>query len=126
MSDNSNSNLFRFLIVGAINAAIHFIVLSAFYKLAGFGIVSSTVIAFTCAVIFSYQANYFYTFRSKQPHTSSVPRFASTVILGLFFNASIMLIGVEKLGANFYLVFVLATGVVMINSFLLNKYWVYK
>lgn len=117
--------LCRFVIAGVVTTILHFVVLSFCFTQLRWDIGSSTLIAFLVAVTFSYVANYQYTFKSKQQHTVSAPKFIVTALIGLTWNILLMLTLVDHLAVDYRIAFLPATAVVMANNYLLNKFWVY-
>lgn len=125
MSDGT-SQVLRFTLVGLATTLVHFIVLSLFFRYLTYDIVQSTTIAFPVAVIFSYIMSHRYTFRSTQAHQHSAPKFALSVSIGFVWNVGLMYLLVDVLGIYYALAFLLTTSVVMINNYLLTKFWVFK
>ena len=112
--------------VGAIATAVHYailIVLVQFYHLnptlaSGIGAVAGALI--------SYSLNYHYTFRSNGRHAVSVAKFFIVAAVGLVLNSMSMLICIEVFGFHYLLSQVLATGLVLIWSFAVNRAWTFR
>jgi len=73
----------------------------------------------------NYWVNYHYTFRSSKQHQDSVVKFAVVATLGLLLNTLFMWIGVAVLELHYLLSQVVTTGLVLIWSFLGNKFWTF-
>jgi len=116
----------RFFLVGVATTLVHFVVLSVCFRVLGYAIVPSTIMAFFIAVVFSYLMSYRFTFRSTQMHRSSVPKFLLSVGLGFSWNVGLMYLLVEHIGIDYVFAFLLTTMVVMVNNFILTKFWVFK
>ena len=95
------------------------------YELLSIELVTSTVVAFLIAVVVSYLINYRFTFRSQKQHKSSLPKFIVTVLVGLGWNIGITVLVVQYLGGPLLLAVLAAASVIMINNYLLSKFWVF-
>ncbi len=127
MNLRSNTSEFsRFLLVGLVNTLVHFLVLSGAYEILSFPLVSATVLAFSVAVFISYLLNYRFTFHSQKQHKSSLPKFIITTLIGLGWNVGITVLVVEDFGGSVFLAVIMAAFVVMLNNYLLSKFWVFN
>lgn len=118
--------LSRYAVVGAMATALHYAVLVALVEwgqvppglAAGAGAMAGAVLA--------YWGNRRWTF-SGQPaeHHRALPRFAIVALLGGLANALIVGWGVA-LGAHYLLMQILATGMVMLGTYHLNRVWTFK
>lgn len=120
-----NSELGRFVVVGVTTTMVHFIMVSICYLILGLGIGVSTTLAFLVAVACSYAGGYFYTFQSSRRHVESSVRFLVSTLVGLGWNVVVMVLLVDYRAWEYWLAFLPATAVVMLNNFLLSKYWVF-
>ena len=120
-----NKTTIKFIIVGIITTLIHYAVLSVCFERLGISILISTLVAFSFAVLFSYLANYFFTFDSSEQHHKSLPKFCVTVLVGLLINMLVMHFAVTVGELDYRLAFVIATSLVMVNNFTLSKLWVF-
>ncbi|MEM6544185.1 MAG: GtrA family protein [Pseudomonadota bacterium] len=115
----------RFLLVGLLSTATHFLVLVLLYRHLGFGIPIASVLSFFCSLAVSYVLNRSFTFRSQTEHRVGVPRYTVVTLSGLLWNVAIMCLMVERLQLNFYLSFVSMSVIVALNNYLLSKKWIF-
>jgi len=73
----------------------------------------------------NYSLNYRFTFRSTKRHRDAVLKFAAVASAGLILNTIFMWLGVELLGFHYLLSQIVTTGLVLIWSFLGNRYWTF-
>lgn len=117
-----SSRLARFLLVGAGNSTINFIVLNAaFYSLRQ-GKIASSILATSCAIVFSFALNRSFVFRDKDRPLGKFVRFIlvsaggvlliqtstyalSVTLLQYFVNGSFALINLSNLLASFVVMF---------------------
>jgi dolichyl-phosphate beta-glucosyltransferase len=115
----------RYVGVGGIGTAIHFLILVLCVEL--FGLkpgVGATVGAVFGAVI-NYVLNYNITFASKTSHTSAIVKFGIVALVGILTSAW----GVQKLanaGVNYIVGQVFCTAVVLVFGFFLNRAWTFR
>lgn len=114
-----------FLVFGGLTTLIHFVVFRIGYIQLGLSVVVATTIAFIVAVSFSYLVNYHVTFQSDQQHSISSAKFIVSTVLGFIWNVTLMHLLIVVFGMHYVLAFILVTGVVMVNNFLLFKFWVF-
>ena len=124
-NSSSTKEFLRFFLVGLINTLVHFCVLYFAYELLSIELVTSTLIAFAIAVVVTYLLNYRFTFRSKKKHKSSLPKFIVTVLIGLGWKVGITVLVVQYLEGPLLLAVIAAAFVIMINNYLLSKFWVF-
>ncbi len=121
---HSNQKL-RFIVVGLISTAVHFVVFTLCYKVFNLGIVASTIFGFMTSLVVAYCLNYWITFKSKRIHTSSFPRYLATTLIGLAWNIGLMLFFVEYMAFHYAFAFVCMSAVVMVNNYVLSKFWAF-
>lgn len=73
----------------------------------------------------NYSLNYRFTFRSAKRHRDAVLKFAVVASVGLILNTIFMWLGVELLGFHYLISQIVTTGLVLIWSFLGNRYWAF-
>jgi len=125
-SQETQSQLVRFLFSGILTTLIHFFVLHGLFIILGLSVLFANSTAFILAASFSYCANYWFTFRSDRSHKQSTPRFFITASVGFLLNTYLIHLLVEIQNLDYRLAFVLITCVVMISNFFLNKLWVFE
>lgn len=113
-----------FALVGAIGTLTHYSILYAlveFYKVnpiwgSGYGAFAGLII--------NYVLNYSLTFKSRQSHKQTLPKFALIASLGFGLNIVLMAL-LTPLFYYFYAQ-ILTTGVVLIWNFLANSLWTFQ
>lgn len=117
------AQLMKFGLVGALATIIDFVVLIALTELLGLNPVLSTTISFVVSVLFNYAASmkYVFTRREELSRKKELAIFVLLSVIGLGINDLLMWIGTALLGANYILVKVVATAIVMIWNFVSRK-----
>ena len=115
-----------FLVVGAVSTAGHYLIMIGLVQQMGAEPVLSASIGFTAGAIVNYLLNYTITFRSRRPHRSAIPRFAVTAVTGLLLNALLVAVGVHGAGLHYVIAQVIATGLVVAWSYIINKLWTFS
>lgn len=115
----------RFLGVGCISAIGHYGLLILLVQAAGMAAVPASSAGALLGAWINYSLNYRFTFRSSKRHAESVSKFAVVAIVGFLLNALFMWIGVELLGLHYLLGQVLTTGLVLVWSFVANRFWTF-
>jgi len=111
--------------VGAIGTAAQYLVLVLLVEGLAVNPVLASTLGFGLGAIVNYLLNYHYTFRSDKSHLEAAGKFFSVALVGALTNSLLMYLGTDWLGLNYLLAQVLATGVVLIQNFLLNRYWTF-
>ncbi len=112
--------------VGAIGTAGHYLVLIVLASVVGISPVVATTCGFIVGAIINYQLNYIYTFKSDAPHRTALPKFFTVALIGAGINMAIIYWGTELLGIHYLLMQLVATGVVLLWNFLINRVWTYS
>jgi putative flippase GtrA len=125
-----------FCIIGAVNSAIHFLILTGLViALARHGGLDTTTqdswkpvlngLAFLTANLFSYFANSRWSFKAETGFWRYV-KFATTSLVGLFLSITIMFVGVEVLHWYYLLVWAIQTALMPFVNFTLLRLLVFK
>lgn len=117
------AQLMKFGLVGAIATIIDFVVLIALTELLGLNPVLSATISFVVSVLFNYAASMKYVFarREELSRKKELAIFVLLSVIGLGINDLLMWLGTALLDANYILVKVVATTIVMIWNFASRK-----
>lgn len=126
IKNNDLVKLIRFSIVGVGNTLVNwsiFIILNAF----GVYYIISNIIAYTIATVNSYIWNSSWVFKYRQGlNINTSVKFFILNLVGLTANTTIMYILVDILNLNKFMALVLASVVVVIMNYTINKLWVFK
>jgi putative flippase GtrA len=117
--------LSRYAAVGAVATAAHYLLLVALVEWAGLAPGLAAGWGAVLGAVVAYAGNRRYTF-GQQPtsHGRALPRFALIALLGSSANALIVG-GGSALGAHYLLMQVLATVLVMLGTYHLNRVWTF-
>lgn len=116
---------FRFTGVGIASAAGHYGLLVALVQAAGVAPVPASAAGALVGAWINYWLNYRFTFRSSKRHRESVLKFIVVASIGLLLNTVFMWVGVEWLGVHYLISQIVTTGLVLVWSFLGNRYWTF-
>lgn len=115
----------RFFGVGCVSAIGHYGLLILLVQAAGVDAVPASAAGALLGAWINYSLNYRFTFRSSKRHVESVSKFAVVAAVGLLLNTLFMWIGAELLGIHYLIAQVLTTGLVMVWSFVANRFWTF-
>lgn len=116
----------RYAVVGAIGTGIYVFLLTLLIEVLRYDPVISSALAFIIIVIISYILNYKWTFRAKNRHRVSFPRYLTVSLMGLLLNTIIMFLAVNVFSIWYGIAQVLAIVLIPISNFILNFYWSFK
>lgn len=119
------SQFLRYVLVGGLATAIHYVVLYALHKKLGWNGVLSTTIGLLLSAAFNFIANYHFTFQSKTRMLSAMLRFVVVITLGLLINASIFWLLVTRLSWFYLWGQAIATAAVLVWNFLFSRSFIY-
>lgn len=111
--------------VGSVSAIGHYGLLIALVQGMAVAPVPASAAGALLGAGINYSLNYRYTFRSSRRHRDAVIKFAVVASVGLMLNTFFMWLGVERLGLHYLLGQIVTTGLVLIWSFLGNRYWTF-
>ncbi|TCS37796.1 putative flippase GtrA [Paucimonas lemoignei] len=115
----------RFFGVGCVSAIGHYGLLILLVQVARIDAVPASAAGALLGAWINYSLNYRFTFRSNKRHVESVTKFAVVAVIGLLLNTLFMWIGVDLLHLYYLLAQVITTGLVMVWSFLANRFWTF-
>lgn len=115
-----------FTAVGGIGTGGHYLTLVALVETGLLSAVPASVAGFTVGALINYVLNYRFTFRSTKSHHEAMSKFFSVAILGAIINTLLMHVGVNILHFYYLVAQILATGLVLLFNFLINKLWTFR
>ncbi len=118
--------LFRFCVVGALTALIHYGLLYSLVELAGAGTTVASSVGFVAAVIFNYLMHYSWTFGEPAPHGRTLWRYLVMIGCGFLINGSLMYAGVNWTQWHYLLVQTLVFVVVILWNMTVSSLWVFR
>lgn len=115
-----------YLAVGLVGTGGHYLTLVALVRWAGADPILATTCGFVVGAVINYFANYHLTFRSRQGHAGTIPRFFVIALAGMGVNAGVMAGCHRGLGFHYLLSQVAATGTVVVLTYLGNRFWTFR
>jgi putative flippase GtrA len=115
-----------FSIIGAIGTAGHYAVLIVLVEVFDLYPVLATTFGFITGALINYILNYHLTFKSTKAHRETLSKFMIVAVIGALINSLIMYLGTEIAGLYYLLSQILATGLVLVLNFVINKYWTFS
>ena len=115
----------RFSVVGVLATTVHVAMAVALIELGGWRPVPGNGAAFMAALLASYVANYYWTYRSNRPHAGALPRFAVVALSGFALNSLLMHSVVTQFHLNYRFGLALVVLVVPVLSYVANKRWAF-
>jgi len=115
----------RFLGAGIVATAVQYTLLIGFVHFLQIDAVTASFIGFCSGAVVNYHINYHYTFRSKEPHRSAIPRFVLVAAVGATLNTAAMSIQINTFHIHYLLAQATATALVIIWNFTGNKLWTF-
>jgi putative flippase GtrA len=117
--------LFRYLVAGGTAALVHFAVLIMLVELADVDATIASMIGFCLAVIVNYTLQYHWTFEMSEPHGRILTKYIVITFTMLGVNTIIFWVLYEQVGVLYLVAQFIATGVVTVLNFLINKHYTF-
>lgn len=117
--------LFRYLVAGGTAALLHFIVLISLVELADVDATIASMTGFCVATLLNYTLQFHWTFELSGPHGRIFTRYVLITFTMLGVNTIIFWVLYAKLSVLYVVAQVIATGVVTILNFLINKHYTF-
>ena len=114
-----------FILIGILAAIAHYGMLVGLKEGMDWGAVPATLVGYLAGGVVSYILNRTHTFASQRDHSETIWRFTTVAGVGFCLTWAFMHLFVEGLGWHYLLSQVLTTGVVLVWSFLANKFWTF-
>jgi putative flippase GtrA len=115
----------RYAGAGAIGTATHYALLVALVQLAGVTAVAASTAGAVAGAVVNYLLNHRFTFASDKPHSRALPRFIVVSLVGIAVNAAVVAALVGGAGAHYLVAQVIATAVVLVLGFAINRVWTF-
>ena len=113
--------LFRYLVSGGTAALLHFIVLISLVELADVDATVASMTGFCVATLLNYKLQFHWTFELSGPHGRIFTRYVLITFTMLGVNTIIFWVLYAELNVLYIGAQVIATGVVTILNFVINK-----
>jgi putative flippase GtrA len=112
--------------VGFAALVFHYGTLIALVETGTLGPDLAALAGFVVGGVVSYVLNRRYTFDSDRSHAAAGPRFAVTAAVGFVMTYLLMHGMTERLGIHYLLAQLVTTGIVLIWTFLGNRFWTFR
>ncbi len=121
----TSQQFFIFAGIGAIGTIGHYATLIMLVHVLDTGPVIATTIGFIIGALINYVLNYRVTFNSNKEHRETLTKFFSVAGLSAAINAAIMTAGISMFGVHYLIIQVIATCILLVLNFIINKYWTF-
>ena len=118
-------SLASFVLVGGFATGVQYALMSLLIWLVDCPLVLASGIGFAVSAVANYALNARLTFRSKERHSKTLPRFIVTALLGLAIN-TLLLAFLASLGMHPALAQLLTTLGVLLWNYTINALWTFK
>ena len=125
LAQGSTAVFVRYCIAGTIAVTVQLAVLTSLVEIFGLHETLSSALAFCVAVVVNYILQYYWTFSSTGSHGTLFIKFSVVACLGLVINTSVFWTLNELLEVHYFLSQVVATGLVVMFNFLINRHFVF-
>lgn len=116
----------RYTGVGAVGTACQYAVLWVGVERVGAKAAAASLIGAVVGAAVNYLLNYYYTFDSVARHAAAAPRFFAVAAVGIAINTGIVHVLADRLGVYYWVAQLVATGAVLVTTFLANKIWTFS
>lgn len=117
--------LLRFVGVGGLATALHYLILIALVAGAGLDATPASATGYALSTLFNYALNRRLTFRSRRSHRSALPRFLLLAGVGLAINTATVWFLAQHLGLHYLIAQVVATALTLCWNFLVARHWAF-
>ena len=115
----------KFMLVGGVSTALHYMVLIALVSLLNAGPVTGSAVGYICGGILNYLLNYKYTFTSSKSHSETVYKFTIVATVGFFLNSGLMQVLTTFTGLHYIVSQITTTAICLVWNFYANRYWTF-
>lgn len=113
--------------VGLVGTLCHYMALLVLVEVVGAAVLVSTAVGFVLGAVVNHELNRRYVFKETgKRYSETVVRFMTIAALGFCMNMLIMYLLNTLLLVHYLAAQILATGVVFLASFVLNKSWTFS
>ncbi len=116
---------FRYAAAGAIGTAVHFAILAGLVQLARADAVAASTAGAIAGALVNYALNHRFTFASRRAHRIALPRFCAVAGAGILLNAAVLSAMVTFVRLHYLAAQVVATVVVLVAGFVVNRRWTF-
>ncbi len=114
-----------YAMVGAVGTLAQYAILVVSVSMHWLTPVMASVMGATVGAIINYLLNARITFRSNA-HSSAVPKFAITALLGVLVNGVLMKLLIDFFAMYYLLAQIISTAVVLVLTYIINLAWTFR
>lgn len=115
----------RYTVVGGVATLVHYIVLVILVEGLGMNPPLAAALGAACGAMAGYAGNRRFTFVSDAPHRQALPRYLLVAAGGALANGTIVWVGTELFHWHYLPAQVLATALILVAGFVLNRTWTF-
>ena len=115
----------RYAAVGAAATVAHYATLIGLVESQATGKVPGALAGFVVGGIVSYILNRRFTFDSDTSHGAAIPRFMLVTLVAFGLTGALMWVFAERLGIHYLLSQLVTTGIVLVWTFIGNRFWTF-
>lgn len=115
-----------FSAIGAVGTVGHYATLILLVEVLSQPPILASSLGFVVGALINYILNYHFTFKSNKPHREALLQFLLVAAVGAGINAGLMYLCIEFLQLHYFIAQLLATGIVLLWNFIINKYWTFN
>ncbi len=115
----------RYASAGAAGTLVQYALLFALVEGFGAGAVAASTAGAVAGAVVNYLLNYRYTFASARPHREAAFRYLVVSLLGIALNALVVALVIRAIGSHYAVAQVVASAVVLVFAFLVNRLWTF-
>ena len=121
----SVATLIRYGVVGVFGGGIYLVGTSILHQHAQLSVPAAATALFVPVVVINYVLHYSWTFQSRRPHGSAVPRFLGTAVVAMAINYLVVSSGTRWFRLSQTAVLVFGVLIVVAWNYLLSRFWVF-
>lgn len=116
----------RFGVVGLATTGLHMLIALGLVTGLGWPVQRANLVAFACALAFSFLGHHHWSFRSQAGYGRTGPRFLLVALAGYAASVALIAVLTPLLGGNRQLVVVIGSLAIPAVSYLANRFFVFR
>ncbi|WP_144141261.1 GtrA family protein [Paraburkholderia sp. BCC1884] len=117
---------FAYAAVGAVGTLTQYLVLIVVVHTGAATPAVGSMAGAVLGAVINYWLNHRVTFRATSSHLTTLPKFAAIACLGVLVNGLVMKVLAENHHVNYLLAQMVASGLVLILTYLINSVWTFR
>lgn len=115
-----------FAAMGSVGTVLHYSILIVFVQILKVPPAISSTIGFVFGALTNYLLNYHFTFRSTKNHGSTIGKFYTVALAGMFLNAMLISFFADILSMHYIPAQILTTFLIFLWTFSGNRWWTFS